>query len=182
MTLVRLLARPMLGSFFLLEGVKAVRHPEPLVDRAAPLIAKVTPLLNQYAPQLPNDPTTIVRANGAVQLGAGLALSLGKAPRLAALLLAASEAASTLAEHRFWECKDIDEKKRERAEFLHGVSLVGGLLLAGVDTEGRPGLPWRARRAAKDARRAAKTAKREARLAARTARAEVTRGASSLVH
>lgn len=172
----------MLGSVFVLEGVKAVRHPEPLVDGAAPLIAKVTPVVDRYAPQLPNDPTTIVRANGAIQLGAGLALSLGKAPRLAALLLAASEASSTLARHRFWECKDVDEKKRERTEFVHGVALVGGLLLAGVDTAGRPGLPWRARRAAKDARRTAKMAKREARLAARTARAEVSRSASSLVH
>ena len=47
---------------------------------------------------------------------------------------------------------------------------LGGLMIAGLDTEGRPGLAWRARRAAKDARREAKhlaaSARREAKLAA----------------
>ena len=43
-------------------------------------------------------------------------------------------------------------------------------MLASVDTEGKPGVAWRARRAARDARREATplagTARREARLAA----------------
>jgi putative oxidoreductase len=48
--------------------------------------------------------------------------------------------------------------------------MLGGLIIAAVDTEGRPGVAWRARRAAKDARREAShlaaTARREAKLAA----------------
>ena len=48
--------------------------------------------------------------------------------------------------------------------------MLGGLIIAGLDTEGRPGVAWRARRAAQDARREARhlaaTARREARLAA----------------
>ena len=46
--------------------------------------------------------------------------------------------------------------------------MLGGLLLAAVDTEGKPGLAWRARRAAADVRRearqVAKDARREAKL------------------
>ena len=47
--------------------------------------------------------------------------------------------------------------------------MLGGLLIAAGDTEGKPGVAWRARRAAKDARREARhlaaTARREAKLA-----------------
>lgn len=45
-------------------------------------------------------------------------------------------------------------------------------MLAAVDTEGKPGVAWRARRAAKDVKREAKRlghdARREARLAAKS--------------
>jgi hypothetical protein len=48
--------------------------------------------------------------------------------------------------------------------------MLGGLMIASVDTEGRPGVAWRARRAAKDVRREARhlgrSARREAKLAA----------------
>jgi hypothetical protein len=59
--------------------------------------------------------------------------------------------------------------------------MMGGLLLAAVDTEGRPGMPWRARRAALDAQRMAKTYKREAKLTARAAKAEVKGKARELL-
>ncbi|MGH3317332.1 MAG: DoxX family protein, partial [Nocardioidaceae bacterium] len=42
------------------------------------------------------------------------------------------------------------------------VSMLGGLLLAGVDTEGKPGIAWRVKHGAKAARREAKHAKRAA--------------------
>ena len=41
--------------------------------------------------------------------------------------------------------------------------MMGGLLLAAVDTEGRPGVAWRARRAAKDVRREAQVLAQQAR-------------------
>jgi hypothetical protein len=48
--------------------------------------------------------------------------------------------------------------------------MLGGLIIAAGDTEGKPGVAWRARRAARDARREAGhlagTARREAKLAA----------------
>jgi hypothetical protein len=49
---------------------------------------------------------------------------------------------------------------------------MGGLLLASVDTEGKPGLAYRAGLASNSAKRAAKRAKREAKHATRAARRE----------
>jgi hypothetical protein len=52
--------------------------------------------------------------------------------------------------------------------------MLGGLLLAAVDTEGKPGVAWRARRAAADVRREAKVLAKSARREARLARAQLT--------
>jgi hypothetical protein len=51
---------------------------------------------------------------------------------------------------------------------------MGGLLLAAVDTEGRPGVAWRARHAAHDVRREAQHLGRQARAEARVAKARVS--------
>ena len=47
-------------------------------------------------------------------------------------------------------------------------------MLAAVDTEGKPGVAWRARRAAADVRREAKGLARTARREAKLARAQLT--------
>ena len=59
------------------------------------------------------------------------------------------------------------------------MSLLGGTLLAVVDTGGKPGMPWRTRRAAKDAARTARTARRETKLATRAAKAQARLAARS---
>ena len=53
--------------------------------------------------------------------------------------------------------------------FFKNLSMLGGLLLAAVDTEGRPGVAWRAKHAATGARRQAQAPGREAKLEARLA-------------
>jgi hypothetical protein len=52
--------------------------------------------------------------------------------------------------------------------------MLGGLLLAGVDTEGKPGVAWRARHAATDVRREARHLAKGARREAKLARAQLT--------
>jgi hypothetical protein len=52
--------------------------------------------------------------------------------------------------------------------------MMGGLMLAAVDTEGKPGVAWRARRAAADVRREARGLARTARREAKLARAQLT--------
>jgi putative oxidoreductase len=100
---------------------------------------------------------------------AGLALATGRAPRLSALALAATVVPTTVAGHPFWEESDPQAKAGQKVHFFKNVSMLGGLLIAAADTNGKPGLAWRAKRAAGDVRREAKhvrkTARREARLA-----------------
>jgi putative oxidoreductase len=181
MSLVRFVARPMLASLFVVQGLKTLRDPDSVVSRAKPVTDRVAPLLEKYAPQVPTETRTLVRINAAVHVVAGAMLATGTAPRLAAAALAGSMVPTTIAGHPFWEMEDADEKRSQRLQFLKNIGMLGGLLLAAVDTEGRPGIPWRTRRAALDARRMAKTATREARLTARAARAEVKGKARELL-
>src|SRR5205823_628630 len=112
--------------------------------------------------------------NGGVQVVAGLALATGRMPRVSALVLAASLAPTTYAGHPFWEEKDKTARAGQRIQFFKNVSMMGGLLLAGVDTEGKPGVAWRARRAARDVRRDARQLATQARTEARLAKAHLT--------
>ena len=96
---------------------------------------------------LPADPARLVRLNGAVQLGAGALLAIGRVPRLASVALAAS-LVPTLAGHRFWEETDLAAKADQRMQFLKNLAMLGGLMLAAMDTNGAPSLGWRAKMAA----------------------------------
>ncbi|HEX6148274.1 DoxX family protein [Nocardioides sp.] len=172
MTMTRLLARPMLASMFLVGGVNALRNAPALAAKAKPVTQRLAPLAEKAVPQvsMPENPVTLIRVNAAAQIGAGFTLATGRAPRLSAAVLAATLVPTTLAGHRYWEEDDPAARSNQRIHFFKNVSMLGGLMIAGVDTEGRPGLAWRARRAAKDARREARhlaaTARREAKLAA----------------
>jgi len=175
MTLIRLIARPMLASMFVMGGVDSLRHASGKVSKAEKVTGQVPTLAQKIAPGLPvpTDPATLIRINGGVQVLAGLALATGRMPRLSALALAATLAPTTYAGHAFWEEKDQGARAGQRIQFVKNVSMMGGLLLASVDTEGRPGVAWRARRAAKDVRREAKVLGRQARAEARVAKAHL---------
>jgi len=151
MTLLRTTARTLLASHFVINGVKAVRNPEPFVPVAQPVTDKLVPMVKSYAPAsvadyLPEDPATLVRVNGAVQALGGLALAYGRGRRLGASVLAVTMVPSTLAKHQFWAEGTPEGKAAERAAFLKSASVLGGLLVAAQDTEGRPSLAWRAQR------------------------------------
>ncbi|MGH8970986.1 MAG: DoxX family protein, partial [Actinomycetes bacterium] len=74
MTVVRRLARPMLASVFISGGLEALRNPEPKV----PAAQDVAPPIAAKLPYLPEDPESLVKINGAVQVGAGTLLALGR--------------------------------------------------------------------------------------------------------
>lgn len=174
MTLTRLLARPMLATMFVAGGINSLKNSELMAQRAKPVIDKIVPMAQKAAPNapIPTDPQTLVRINAGVQILAGLALATGRAPRLSALTLAATLVPTTAAGHRFWEESDPTARNQQRTHFFKNVSIMGGLLLASVDTEGKPGVAWRVRHAATDARREAKhlrkSARQQARLAAKS--------------
>jgi putative oxidoreductase len=180
-TLVRLLARPMLAAGFVLHGARALKDPDPLVPQAKPVTDRIVPVLKQYAPpqlvgRIPENPRTLVRINGLVQVLGGLALATNKYRRLGAFALLVSLVPTTMAAYAFWEEQDKAERERLKDNFIKNVGLGGGLLLAAVDTEGKPGLLWRmghgAAEVAEGSRRAIKSAKREAKQAAKAARRE----------
>lgn len=169
---MRLIARPMLASMFVAGGVAALRNTEAAANRAKPVTDTVVPFAQKLAPSapIPTDPKTLVRINAATQIAAGFALATGRAPRLSALTLAATLVPTTAAGHRFWEESDPDTRANQRIHFFKNVSMLGGLMIAAVDTEGRPGLAWRAKRAASDVRREAKHVRKAARREAKLAR------------
>jgi hypothetical protein len=65
---------------------------------------------------------------------------------------------------------------------LANLGLLGGVLLAAVDTEGRPGLAYRAHLASESVHRSARTAKREARHVAHAATREAKLKAAQAQH
>jgi uncharacterized membrane protein YphA (DoxX/SURF4 family) len=170
MTVSRLIARPMLASIFVVGAAAALKNTSASATRAEPITAKLVPLAKKAGIPLPEDPETLVRINAGVQIAAGLALATGRAPRLSAAVLAASMIPTTAAGHRFWEVEDKAQRSQQQLHFFKNLAVVGGLIIAAGDTDGKPGVAWRTRRAAKDARREAKRlahdARREARLAA----------------
>lgn len=175
MTIVRRLARPLLAAYFVQNGVDAVLHPGPRVEGARPLVQRIAPAVG-----LPDNPELLVRANGAAMAGSGTLFALGKLPRLTALTMVATFLPTAYTQTAFWQEKEPELRRRQRQEFLRNLGLLGGTLLATVDTEGRPGLAWRgrhavqhaeksAKRATRDAKRASKQAKRAAKFEAREA-------------
>jgi uncharacterized membrane protein YphA (DoxX/SURF4 family) len=150
--LVRRIARPLLAAPFVVLGVDALRHPEVRVDAARPVVEKVAAAADKQLPvQVPKDVEQLVRINAAVMTGAAVLFGLGRLPRLCALLLSGTTVTTTLARHRFWEQQDRAQRQAEQLHFLKNLGLVGGLLIAAVDTEGKPSVGYRARRAAKKA-------------------------------
>jgi uncharacterized membrane protein YphA (DoxX/SURF4 family) len=139
----------MLASYFVASGFKAVRDPESLVPAAEPLVDSVVPQVQRFAPDqvsdlLPTDAKTWVRINGVLELVGGIALATGKGRRLGAALLALSLVPTTIGKYPFWSRTDPAERASDRDHFLKNVSLLGGVLIASRDTEGKPSIGYRA--------------------------------------
>ncbi len=141
MPLSHRLARSFIAPMFIAEGFDSVRNP---IDKAK-AAEKVAGQLSGLG--LPEDPAQLIRLTGAVQLGAGALLAIGRVPRLASVALAAS-LVPTLAGHRFWEETDLVAKADQRMQFFKNLAMLGGLMLAAMDTNGAPSLGWRAKKAA----------------------------------
>ncbi len=173
MTVSRLIARPMLASVFLVGAVNALKNTSVPAGKAEPVTSRIVPLARRAGIPLPEDPETLVKLNAGVQIGAGLALATGRAPRLSAAVLAASMVPTTAAGHRFWEVQDPAQRTQQKLHFFKNLGILGGLVIAAGDTDGKPGVAWRTRHAAKDARRQAKHIAAAARQEARLAKAKV---------
>ncbi|MCW2639327.1 MAG: DoxX family protein [Dactylosporangium sp.] len=193
---VRTVARALLAAVFVRGGLDAYNNPDRFVDGAKAVTDRLGPTLGSVG--LPTDPRSLVRITGIVQMAGGVLLATNTATRPAALALAGSLIPSTVAGQDFWSRTEQSQegpvlRTGDPTPLLKNLGLMGGLLLAAVDTEGKPGLAWRtghvaeqaqdsvkrvAHTTAKETKRAAHLTAKEARRAAddarRTARTAAT--------
>ena len=147
--LVRRIARPLLASSFVYGGIDTLRNPQSRVPGAAPVVDQIAAKADEQLPvQVPRDVEQWVKIDAGVKVAAGSLLALGRLPRLSALVLSASLVPTTLAGHRFWEHDDPKERFGQTSNFLKNAAMLGGLLIAAVDTEGKPSVGWRAKKTA----------------------------------
>lgn len=186
MSLLRFVARSMLASYFVINGVKAFRHPEELTESAKPIADAVLPLVNSTVPDavrgyLPDDTTGFVKCTGVLQVLGGLSLATGLGRRLGAGVLALTMVPHVLASNPL-KVKGA-ERSAAQAQLSKNVALLGGVLLAAQDTEGKPNIAWKVRTqkqlVAKEAARRKAELERDARStaadAAKTARTSLRR-------
>ncbi len=96
---------------------------------------------------MPTNAETVAKVTAGVQIGAGLLLArAAAAPRVGGAGI--SVVPGSLGGHPSGT-KPTRRKAAERRAFLTDVGLIGGLIIAAVDTEGKPSLGWRGRRAAR---------------------------------
>src|SRR3989337_1513601 len=99
--ILRRIARPMLAAVFVSGGIETLRNPKPRVETAAPIVGTAADQVIDKVPEqvlervpdkvvekVPTETESLVKINAAAQIGAGIALALGKFPRLSALALA----------------------------------------------------------------------------------------------
>lgn len=146
--LFRRIARPLLSAVFVGQGIDSLLNPKSAAEAAAPTVDGLRALPDPVASRIPSDPQTFAQINAAVQIGGGLLLATGKAPRVASAALAFTVLPANLGAHMFWSESDPLLKAEKRRDFLTDLSLLGGLMIASADTEGKPSLGWRGRRAA----------------------------------
>ncbi len=145
--LLRKIARPLLAAAFVGQGVDALRRPQQAGKAARPAFDGLKRLPDQIAAKVPSDVEAFAKANALAQIGGGVLLASGKLPRIASAVLACTVIPGSAGTHMFWTETDPQRRSEQRKAFLTDVSLVGGLMIAAADTEGKPSLGWRARRA-----------------------------------
>lgn len=162
--LLRLFARPLFASWFVAEGMDALRHPSVHATAGREGLAALhghVGRLPGVAQALDHALTSVsdrqlglvVRAHGAATVVAAGALATGKAPRAAGCALAVLTVPVVVASLPSRRATTAAEAARRR-KFWSSLSALGGALLAAGDLAGRPGIAWRVH-AAREARAAA---------------------------
>lgn len=152
MTLIRKIARPLLGASFIYGGVNSLRHPDEAAEELSPALEDIAGYFPQ-AEALATKPKLTAQVLGGVQVAAGAALAIGKFPRLAALALCGAHKLNSYAEFRSAPLEAPGDELAQRKTLLKNLSIAGGLGLAIVDLAGRPSLSWRAEHISKQAKK-----------------------------
>ncbi|WP_418276244.1 DoxX family membrane protein [Isoptericola jiangsuensis] len=138
--LLRRLARPLLAVPFVYDGLSAALRPAEHTAAAREGSDTITQALG-VDPLDDTQVSLLVRAHGAVTAAAGVLLAVGRAPRTAALVLAALTAPLAVVNQPFTAKGDARQEKT--AKFVRNLGAVGAAVIAGIDLEGRPGVSYR---------------------------------------
>ncbi|WP_277209843.1 DoxX family membrane protein [Isoptericola croceus] len=181
--LLRRLARPLLAAPFVYDGLSAALHPSEHTAAAREGADRATEALG--IDRLDDTQVSLlVRAHGAATIAAGLLLAVGRAPRTAALTLAALTAPLAAVNQPFTSSGDV--RKEKTAKFVRNLGSVGAAVVAGIDLEGRPGVGYRIEQkrasASKSAKHTVESATKDARHAASSASKSVRHTAGTATH
>ena len=125
---LRVTARLLTGSTYVLLGADVARTPGAVVDQAATVLNAIRRVV-----PLPTDDEAIVRGNAVVQVVGGALLILGRFPRSSALALVGSMIPTTLAGHAYWMIEDPSARNLQRLQFYKNTAMIGGLLFGVLD-------------------------------------------------
>lgn len=157
--MIRKIIRPMIAAVYVADGVKTLSNPEEYVEGTKSVLDSARAVLpSQYKGYVPTDATMVTQAAAGTRVGAGSLLAIGKVPRLAAATLAAVSIPTIYARNAFWNTDDDQQKEQRKNGLLTNLALLGGLVLTSLDTEGKPGLAWRAKDAGRRANKAVQQA------------------------
>lgn len=145
MALVRRIARPLLAAPFIVEGVRTALHPERDIDVSPEAFGAVDSALTKSSAPGFVDVRGVVRATGAIAAGAGILYATGRCPRAAAATLLLTTSLGWAGRKKVWALRG-PELVQEVQAILSDAGLLGGVLLAVVDHDGRPSLSYRAHR------------------------------------
>lgn len=149
--IIRRIARPLLATAFIGQGVETLLNIDSGAEAVRPALDGLKDMPDPVARNVPSNAVAVAQATAAAQVAGGLLLATGRIPRVASAVLAATVIPANLGNHMFWAEEDPEAKAAKRRGFLADLSLLGGLILASADTAGKPSLGWRGRRAAQRA-------------------------------
>ncbi|CAM5791732.1 DoxX family membrane protein [Cellulomonas persica] len=144
--LLRRIARPLFATWFVSEGLDALRHPAPHVAAARATLDRLQDAVPDARTHLTDAQlTAAVRAHGGAVVLAATMLAVGRAPRTAALALAGLTAPLVLVNlpARGERTADPALRAERRQRLIRALAFTAGAVLVGADYEGRPGLRWR---------------------------------------
>lgn len=160
MSLVRRIARPLLAAPFILEGVRSFRQPARQIDVAPTAFEKADSVLAESSAPGFVDVRTIVRGTAAVTIGAGLLYATNRAPRVAAATLLVTSSVGWAGRKKIWELSG-EERIQELQSMLVDAGLLGGMLLAAVDHDGKPSVGYRVNKFVERSQKAAEKKQRQ---------------------
>lgn len=160
MSLVRRIARPLLAAPFILEGIRTAYQPEREIDVYPQAFEAVDSALAKTSTPDFLDARTIIRVSGAVAAGAGILYASNRCPRLAAATLLVTTSVGWAGRKRIWELSG-EERMQELQSILTDAGLLGGVLLAVVDHDGRPSVGYRVEKFVERSKKNAEAKQRE---------------------